>query len=128
MKASAKTRTRKRKGVRTTEARAVAIVAAGLVAANAVAGVVLAVALQSEVETAAQPAAFSAHREPVMADAKARVAMIFDSSQEAMAAGAMVFALSGFASVLVMRLARGERPSPSPLRPARSGEDEPRQP
>lgn len=76
------TRSRKRK----TEARVVAIVATGLVAANAVVGVSVALALSSG--GAEQGAASAALSSPHMAAA----------------AGAMVFALSGFASALAMRL------------------------
>ena len=99
------------------EARVVALVAAGLVAANAVAGVALAIALQTEAEGAQLRAVAAAEeaRETVNS-ARARVAALFDSPGEAMAAGAMVFALSGFASVLVMRLSAappGRAPSPA---------------
>ena len=112
------------------EARVVALVAAGLVAANAVAGVALAIALQTEAEGAQLRAVAAAEeaRETVNS-ARARVAALFDSPGEAMAAGAMVFALSGFASVLVMRLsaAPGRAPSPARRGPG-SDPDEARQP
>jgi hypothetical protein len=75
-----------------TKVRVVAIVAAGLVAANGVVGVSVALALSSG--GAEQGAASAALSSPHMA----------------VAAGAMVFALSGFASALAMRLAAPTAP------------------
>lgn len=77
---------------RKTEARVVALVAAGLVGANAVVGVGVALALSSG---GAEPGAASS---------------ALSSPHMAAAAGAMVFALSGFASALAMRLSDPAEP------------------
>ncbi|MGG7564843.1 hypothetical protein ACQ5SO_01605 [Rhodovulum sp. DZ06] len=119
-----------RRAIQSRHARAVAVVAAGVVAANAVAGIGIALALQKDAGESVAAAAAG------QGDAHA-LAAVFQSPHEAMAAGAMVFALSGFASALVMRLgarpgeerAGGEDAPPRrKQRVASAREDEPRQP
>lgn len=141
-------RSKTQRSGRRAEARAAAYVAAGLIAANAVVGAAIGFAVQDDLfgHRAAAPARLASLDPAPPPPASSSPADILRnatglaSPKEAMAAGAMIFLLSGFASALVMRIGgdgradkreRGEpKPAPSAAasRAASAREHEPRQP